>query len=333
MDQHRLIVIGGSAGAAETVTRLLTEFGADFPAPLFVVLHLAPMSNEWLSARFARLTGLRVSSPEQEEPLEVGHIYIARPNRHLIVKEGRVLSSAGPRENLWRPAIDVLFRTAAVAYGSRVIGVLMSGELDDGTAGLQAIKACGGVTVVQDPDDTLHPTMLRTALANVQIDHSATVSELSTLLKRLSNEPAGPAVTIPEQLRQDASIAENADLAPEIMLERGQPTPLSCPECGGPLWSSGKNGHQFRCLVGHALHLHSLSNGTDQEIDRTLWAAIRLFEQRVNIARMMGDEERQRGRQQRADLYDSRADESHRYAQTLRELQNLRQPLLRSSSD
>jgi two-component system, chemotaxis family, protein-glutamate methylesterase/glutaminase len=278
-----IVVIGGSAGAIDSIASVLAALGPDpLPVATFVVLHLAPTSAEWLSAQFARRTGLNVVSPLDEQPLERGCVYLARPDHHLVVKEGRIVSSRGPHENLWRPAIDVLFRTAAVTYGSRVVGVLMSGELDDGTAGLQAIKDCGGCTVVQDPTEAKFPTMLRAALTNARVDHCVCLHELPALLRRLVSEPAPPQIPIPESLRHKAQLAE----APA--------------------------------------NSEALSDGTEAGIERTLWAAIRLFEQRGNVAHMMAEQERAAGRARRAELYDLQADESRRHVQVLRELQAAR---------
>ncbi len=315
-----IVVIGGSAGAVIAVSEIVARLPADLPAAVFVALHVSPTSEEWLSAVLAKSSLLPVLSPTAAQSIESGRIYIARPDHHLIVKDGRVLVNRGPHENLWRPAIDVLFRSAAVAYGNRVVAVLTSGELDDGTSGLQAVKACGGSTVVQDPEDALFPTMLRTALANVTIDHSARLHDIPSLLERLLREPAAPAVPIPQDLRKQARMVEAPEEAPHLMQQRGAPSELSCPECGGPLWRDGPDGAQFRCLIGHGFHIKSLASDTDEQIDRTLWAAIRMFEQRVNISRMLAEQERSHGRQRRAELYDARADESMAHAQRLREL-------------
>jgi two-component system chemotaxis response regulator CheB len=332
--RRNVVVIGGSAGAVEAVAYLLGELPEDFSGYLFVVLHLAATSNpNWLRTTFAKRCRLSVETPADEQALEPGRVYVARPDHHLIVKKDRVLTNRGPRENLWRPAIDVLFRSAAVAYDSRVIGVLLSGELDDGTSGLQAIRACGGVTVVQNPEDALHPAMLQTALANVQVDHCSTLRELPSLLTRLVQGPAPSGASVPESLRKELRMIEVPQEASQLMQERGSPVALSCPECSGPLWREGSDRAHFRCMVGHGFHLNTLADGSDDELDRTLWAAIRMFEQRVNISRMLGEQETTRGRAQRAQLYESRARESQRYAQTLRELHQRRRLVLDESDE
>jgi two-component system, chemotaxis family, protein-glutamate methylesterase/glutaminase len=328
---RNIVVIGGSAGAVRPVSTLLKELVHDFQASIFIALHLSPSSAEWLSGHFSRHSGRRVISPSDEQPIEAAAVYIAPPDRHLLIKEGKVLTSRGPRENHWRPAIDVLFRSAAVAHGSRVIAVLMSGELDDGTAGLQAIKACGGVTIVQHPDDALRQTMVRTALANVEVDYTAYLNEMPQLLSRLTREPVAIAVPAPDRLRREALMAEVPQEAPRLLEEYGSPSTLSCPECSGPLRRGGEDGAQFRCLIGHAFHLESLTDGTELEIERTLWAAIRLFEQRANIARMTEEAERAQGRERRAQLSQERAQEAQQHAQRLRELQEHRRTTLESN--
>jgi two-component system, chemotaxis family, protein-glutamate methylesterase/glutaminase len=329
VNYRNIVVIGGSAGAVRAVGQILGQLPADFPGTVLVALHLAPTGGEdWLPQSLAAVTSLRVNCPVEEQPLDGGTVYVARPDRHLIVRPGCVLTGRGPRENMWRPSIDVLFRSAAVAYGNRVIGVLTSGELDDGTSGLQAIKECGGVAIVQDPNDAAHPAMLRTALANAQIDHSVKLDQIAALLLKLSAETVASGAPIPERLRKEARMAEVPEDAPALMAGLGSPVPLSCPECGGPLWRLGSDRKELRCLVGHAFHLQTLASSTDSVLDKTLWAAIRMFEQRVNISRMLAEQERARGRAQRADLYDGRAAESRRHAQMLRALHEQRHTLL-----
>jgi two-component system chemotaxis response regulator CheB len=329
VDQRNIVVIGGSAGAVAALARVLRQLPADFPGTLFVALHLAPTSAaNWLPQALAASSAMPLISPTREQPFERGSVYVGRPDHHLILRRGCVLTGRGPRENMWRPSIDVLFRSAAVAYGNRVIGVLTSGELDDGTSGLQAIKECGGVTIVQDPGDASHPAMLRTALANVRIDHSVKLDEIAPLLVRLAAETVGPGAPVPQRLRREARMAEVPEDAPALMGECGSPDALTCPECGGPLWRLGPDRAELRCLVGHAFHLKSLAHSADSVLDRTLWAAIRMFEQRVNIARMLAEQERTRGREKGARLYETRAEEARNHAQTLRELHERRHFLL-----
>jgi two-component system chemotaxis response regulator CheB len=217
-----------------------------------------------------------------------------------------------------------MFRSAAVAYGTRVIGVLMSGELDDGTAGLQAIKQCGGIAVVQEPEDAKFPAMPNIALSNVAVDYRVKSDELPTLIQTLTSQSAPAPVAIAEELRKEVALAEAPENSLAISESFGSPSTFSCPECGGPLWSHGDHGERLRCMVGHSFGLTSFLQGLEDGIDQTVWAAIRMFEQRFNITRMMADQERRQGRAQRAELYESRAQESRAHAQRLRELHRVR---------
>jgi two-component system, chemotaxis family, protein-glutamate methylesterase/glutaminase len=320
MMNRNIVVVGGSAGAYRALEGLVTSLPATLEAALFVVLHVQPTDQNWLADRLARLTPLKVRAPV-DEPISNGQLYVATPDKHLMLSSGRVYTTRGPRENLWRPAIDVLFRTAAVSHASRVIGVLLSGELDDGTSGLQAIKACGGLTVVQSPKTAAYPTMPDVALANTQIDHCVDAEELAPLIEQLVAQEAPPERHVPKELQLEARMAEAAPEISTADITAESPTALSCPECGGPLWQRGPDQQRFQCLVGHAYHLSSLANAHDDQLDRTLWAAIRLFEQRANIAQMMSDQTRGRGLIRRAEIHAMRAAESKRHAARMRELQ------------
>lgn len=320
MRTRNIVAIGGSAGALPGLLTTLAELPEDFPAAICVALHLSAVSTEWLSARLGQATRLRVVAPATSAPLRDGTVYVSRPDHHLIVKAREVLSRRGPRENLWRPAIDVLFRSAAVAHGNRVIGTLLSGQLDDGTAGLLAIKACGGITVIQDPAEAIYPEMPEIAAANVAPDHCVRLEGLPQLLQELVREPAGEPTPIPAALQAEARIAEgDADLT---WAERDVDTMLTCPECNGPLRPSSTDPAQLRCLVGHSYRLDSLLHGVSLELERTLWAAaIRQFEQSALLLDRSAAAERQRGRERVSVLYAKRAEEARTHARNLRQLQ------------
>jgi two-component system, chemotaxis family, protein-glutamate methylesterase/glutaminase len=229
--------------------------------------------------------------------------------------------SHGPRENYWRPAIDVLFRTAAVAYGPRVIGVLLSGALDDGTAGLHAIRRCGGRAYVQAAQEAAYPDMPEFARSSVEGVRSLPVREIAAELVRLAQEPPAIAPEIPEDLRIEARVAE--DLSPRIaqaVYENGEPSSVTCPECSGPLAEPNDGLIRFRCMVGHAFGALSLLNRTRHEIEASLWSAIRLLQQRATLDRACARRENERGRPHGAERYDDRASESEGHANLLREL-------------
>lgn len=320
MLNRNIVVVGGSAGALTTLTGLLDQLPDTLPAAIFVVLHRHPTGDSWLREVLARHTRWPVKAPT-EEPVAQQRIYVAQPDLHLILKDDVVVSSRGPRENQWRPAIDVLFRSAAVAYTSRVVGVLLSGELDDGTAGLAAIKHCGGITIAQDPATTTYSTMPEVAAANVRIDHFAAPGDLGPLLERVVASEAPVVSEPPESMRAEVRISEGTHRLTTQQITNEPASTFSCPECGGPLWTRGQEATNFRCLIGHAFGMESLVASSDASLDRTLWAAIRQFEQRANIARLMAQQSRDRQHKLRASMHDSRAEESEEHAQRLRELQ------------
>ena len=322
MTNRNIVVIGGSAGAQRALKVLVTALPGTLEAAVFVVLHVQPTDQNWLAERLAQVAVLQVHTPE-DEPISNGTLYVATPDHHLMLSPGRVYSSHGPRENLWRPAIDVLFRSAAVSHSSAVIGVLLSGELDDGTSGIQAIKACGGQVIVQNPGAADHRTMPDVALANASVDYCVDADEMAPLIARLVSEPAPPPPKIPRELQLEATMAEGTHNLLTTDVFDASPSAFSCPECGGPLWQSGPDALGFRCLVGHAYHLNSLAHAHDAELESTLWAAIRLFEQRANIAQMMSEQTRGRGLTRRGEMHAIRAKESRLHAMRMRELQSL----------
>lgn len=203
MAGHDVIVVGASAGGVETLSTLVSELPEDLPAAVFIVLHLAPTSASALPQILARRTKLPVDQPPDGEPIRPGRVYVAAPDRHMLLAPGTVRMAAGPRENGHRPAVNTLFRTAAAVYGPRVIGVVLSGTRDDGTAGLRAIHDRGGLAVVQDPDEALFPGMPLSALAGDHPDYVVPVGEMGDLLSKLAREAPGSdgrSETMPDEL-------------------------------------------------------------------------------------------------------------------------------------
>jgi two-component system chemotaxis response regulator CheB len=220
--------------------------------------------------------------------LQPGHICVAPTDRHLLIDESKVWVVRGPRENRWRPAIDTLFRSAAVSHRSRVIGVILTGFLDDGTAGLSAIKRCGGICIVQDPDDAAFPDMPRTALANVAVDYCVPLAEIGGLITRLVAKQSVAAPAIPRDLLTEARIARSALSQIATVDSIGEKTPLTCPDCGGVLWELNGDGiPRFRCHTGHAYTSDQLLQAQSSRIEETLWRALRMFEERKNLLKTM----------------------------------------------
>ncbi len=255
MTTHDIVVVGASAGGVEALTALIRELPADLPAAIFVCLHVPPHSPSHLPTILAHKGPLPVTHAVHGEAIVHGRIYVAPPDYHLLVRRGHVELSHGPRENRSRPAVDPLFRSAAQAYGPRVVGVVLSGALGDGAMGLVVIAARGGVTVVQDPHEALFDSMPRTALRQTRVDYTLPVAQIAPLLVLLAQAPMpekgwqpmdNAEENLPTLIRRDFNAQAHGQRA-------GETTVYTCPECGGTLWQIDDNGLiQFNCHVGHS---------------------------------------------------------------------------------
>ena len=305
---HFIIVIGASAGGVEPLKKIVSDLPGDLPAAVFVVLHVGQVS--YLPAILARAATLKTSVAENGAPFKTGNIYVAPPGFHLLLHGDHMMLRRGPRENLSRPAIDPLFRSAALSYGSRVIGVLLSGSLSDGTAGLRAVKAVGGLAVVQHPKDALVPSMVESALHYVEVDHCLPASELGALLAKLAAQPAGESLSAPPAVRLEAAIAaqEHSTMKDEDRL--GELSVFTCPECHGPLWEV-EDGDvlRYRCHTGHAFAPDAVMEAQAIEADEILWSLLRSHQQRAEFARRMAEREKTNDRSELAGEFGKRAKE------------------------
>jgi two-component system chemotaxis response regulator CheB len=303
-----IIVIGASAGGVEALRRLLSILPPRLPAAIFVVVHVGPSSVLPSVLDFA--STLPVVPATSGTVFERCTVYVAVPGMHLLLHDEHILLRRGPRENYSRPAVDALFRSAAASLGTRVIGVVLSGALSDGTAGLRAIKRCGGLAVVQDPEDAADPSMPRSALRHVDIDHVRPIAEMPSLFDLLTREVAAPSPPVPIDIRLEAAIAaqELADMKADEML--GNLAPYSCPECHGTLWEISDGPMlRFRCHVGHAFTADAVLAGQGDEIERMLTTLQRAHQERAALARRMADKERAEERHNVADQLDVRVRE------------------------
>lgn len=291
MHIRQVVVVGASAGGIEALRDLVGRLPRDFPAPIAITLHTSPESPGVLHEILGRAGRLPVISPTDNERLAPGSIYVAPPDYHLLLEPGRVRVTKGPRENRFRPAIDPMFRSAAQVFGPGAIGVVLTGNLDDGTAGLWAIKQLGGVAIVQDPDDAMFPSMPQSALDHVKVDHSVPVSDIARLLVRLTAVPvevAAPAV--PEPMEIEVSIAMEEDPFKAGIERLGEPSTFACPECHGVLMQVKEAGRmRFRCHTGHAYSAESLLADIRNSIETTLWSAIRAMQEGDLLLRKMAE--------------------------------------------
>jgi len=316
-----VIVIGASAGGVHALCEVIESLPPDIPAAVFVVLHLTPHGRSALPSILGRSACLPASHPTPGEAIEPGRIYVAPPDHHLAIQDDRVVLSRNATENGHRPAIDVLFRTAARAFGPRVVGVVLTGNLDDGTAGLAAIKRCGGVAVAQDPKDADYPGMPESAIANVAVDHVLPLGDIGPLLDRLAREPrpAGrPDCGAVEEEPYDMGTNDQDTGGPG---PSGEPSGFTCPDCGGSLYERpGEQPLHFRCRTGHAFSPESLLAKQSDSLEAALWAALRSLEENAAMARRMEKRAREHGNEMSRRRYERRGQEADKHSKLLRSM-------------
>ncbi|MGH8866906.1 MAG: chemotaxis protein CheB [Actinomycetes bacterium] len=286
MKTRDLVVVGASAGGVEALSRFVAGLPEDLPATVLVVMHLSPRGPSALPAILARSGNLPVRTATPREPLRHGVVLVGPPDHHMTVTEdGTVSLVAGPHENGYRPAVDVLFRTAARALGPRVIAVVLSGNLDDGTAGAAAVRAQGGLVFVQAAEDALHPAMPTSARDRAGADLVADANRLADAVVQRCAEVVDESLAVPAEitLRQEADVAHGD---PESFDEDrvGGPSGLTCPDCQGSLYTV-EDGPllRFRCRVGHAWSMDSLAQQHEQSVETALWTALRTLEEKADF--------------------------------------------------
>ena len=277
-----IIVVGASAGGVETLKVLASGLPANFPAAIFIVLHISPRTKSYLPHILSNAGPLPAEHPDDGATIQMGRIYVSPPNHHLLVERDHIHLSSGPKENSHRPALNPLFRSAAQAYGNRVIGIVLSGNLDDGTAGLWEIKRRGGLTIVQDPNEALYSGMPTNAMASVDVDFSLPIRDIAPKLLQLVGEP----------IRTTSGACGNMSV---------EPTLLTCPECRGPLERTHDGPiTELRCRVGHSYSPEALVNAHEDTIERSLWAAVVALEEGIEISRILSSDNPEESARQRA---------------------------------
>ena len=323
---HRdIVVIGASAGGLEALKQILSALPAELDAAILIVLHTSSSAIGLLPIVLQRSSSLPVCHPKDGEPIKHGRVYVAQPGFHMIVEEGVLRVIQGPRENLHRPAIDPLFRSAAAAYGARVIGVILTGMLDDGTSGLMVVKSSGGEAIVQDPESALFPPMPRSAIDHVPNAQVASLERLPSILLTSIHEPlAAGAIAHAKPLVGAAKETRIAELdMNEISnneLRMGHPSAYGCPDCGGVLWEIEENGFlRFRCRVGHAMTAKYLAAEQRHVLETALWAALRAMEESSALQHRMAERAAGSRNSLAAQLFKERASTTELNARVLRE--------------
>lgn len=288
-EMRNIVCIGGSTGAFESIERIIRRLPVDFPAAVFVVRHIAPDNYGSLVHLLQPHSTLPVTEAVDGATIQSGRIYVAPADRHLLLDSRHVRLANGPKENWARPAIDPLFRTAAQFHSSRVIGIVLSGKLDDGVAGLWALKRRGGFAVVQDPKDASAADMPRNAIAAVDVDVVADADKIGTMLPGWCRETHATAVSSPTVKSLEV---ENAGLfqrktPPSLLDEIGIPAGVVCPDCGGQLWQMKEGPLRYRCHVGHAQSAHTLLAQQTAVVEKAGWELVRSLEEDDHLCENM----------------------------------------------
>ncbi len=294
--------------------QLLHAIPADLPASITIVQHLAATPDPYLVPILERSSSLPVSWAEQGSKLVHGHVYVAPPNSHTMFADGHLVLSSAPRENHARPSIDKLFRSAAAVHGGRTIGVLLTGMLDDGVAGLHAIRQAGGLTIVQDPEEAPYPELPSRALLANAADRVLPILGIAAAFRALAGQPvarAGPSPAI----SVEAELDREGSSTPERMSALGPQSSVTCPDCHGPMWELGEpSTRHYRCYLGHAHAARDLLVRQDREVERALWSAVRSLDERASTLETMATDSTRMNRPQIAEVYGSRAREARRQA-------------------
>ncbi len=318
---HDIITIGTSSGGVEALSRLVAGLPAGLPAAVFVVLHLPEGAPSVLPRILNRAGPLETVHPQDGDKIENGRIHVAPPGFHLLVEKGRVRLSRGPKENRHRPAVDPLFRTAALAYGTRVVGLVLTGARDDGSAGLLAIKRRGGIAVVQDPGDALFSGMPASALQYADVDYCLPLEKIAPLLARVVREEAKEegAYPVPEDMELEAKVAGLDPTTIDSDERPGELSGLTCPECSGPLHEiQDRRLVRFRCRVGHAHTADSLLEEKSEALENALYFALNSLEESALTADRIAA--RSREQEHAARRFEKRAKDARERAAVIRQV-------------
>ena len=326
MPNRDTIVIGASAGGVQALSALVSQLPPNLPAAVFIVLHIPSDVPSLLPVILARDSSLPVAHAVYGDHIKRGKIYVAPPDHLLLIEGYRVKLVHGPKENLHRPSIDALFRSAARWAGPRAIGVVLTGARDDGSTGMRAIKQRGGLAIVHDPREASFPSMPLSVMQDMKVDYSVRLREIAPLLHKLSQETVAEEgrYAVPDEVDIEARITEQEMESDELIasVEKiGHISKLTCPDCHGALWEIRDDEMlRYRCHVGHAFSAESLSEGQAQMLEVALWSAVRALEEKMILAKRIVERARQANHLKAANLFEKLAREAEEHSSVLRQL-------------
>lgn len=320
ISNHDIVAIGASAGGLSALKRIVAGLPAGLDAAVLVVLHMKSDHHSNLPAILERAGPLPAGFAEDGGRAARGRIHVAPPNHHLLLQGDTLRLSRSAWENGVRPSVDTLFRSVAACCGPRSVGVVLTGYLDDGSAGLRALRRCGAITVVQDPADAEYPDMPRNALEMTEVDHVVALDALPALLSRLAATPAGPVQPVPPEIQLEADIMARAYEDDMAALDRlGERSVFTCPDCGGVMWELQDGDTQrYRCHIGHAYSTASFGSAMSGEVVQAMETALRTLEERGRMLRRLDEQAVRQGHSKAATLWSERADVFGRQAEAIR---------------
>jgi two-component system chemotaxis response regulator CheB len=346
MPKNRVFAIGASAGGVEALREIFSGIPADFPGTILIVQHTPENGLGTLADLLARRANIPVVLASDRLVMRHGMAYVAPPGRHMVASEDRLLLQAGPSVNRHRPAIDPLFRSVAEVFGRRSVGVILTGYLDDGTAGLIAIREAGGIVIVQDPDDAAVPSMPLSALQYVTPDFCVPIGEIASRMTALAKEDVADSEPPPEPAKGKAMAPEkqpsetqhnkqkttktqpgrnlaevSPPIDPSIEPHNGKVSVFVCPECMGTLWEADNHDLlQFRCRVGHTLSAETMYNGQAENVEKALWTAVRVLQEHADLSLRLAERARKSGHQLAEMRFEDRFKEATRDLSMLTDL-------------
>ena len=316
-----MVVIGTSAGGIRALEELVMQLDPNMDAAFFVVIHLSRKGvGDVLFQRLQQHSKLPCRVGENGEPIKRGVVYLAPPDHHMLVDKGTIIIGKGAPENRWRPSINNLFRSAAANYNARVIGMILTGLLDDGTAGMSTIKRAGGITIVQNPDEADYPDMPLSVLENIDVDHVESLSKMGLLLREIINNTDPVEVSVPFDIRKETEIDRRISTRVEDM-QGFEKTDLNCPDCGGGLYITQKDHPtHYRCHVGHSYTDLELLNRMAEVMEGTFWTALRMMEERRALLLKLARRDQERGYGSSAKLHQEKADDLEVHIDNLKQI-------------
>lgn len=318
-----IIVVGTSAGGMNALIEFVSQLQVEMDAAVFIVMHLSRTSiSDFLVHRLQPHTSLPCKIAKENTAIQRGRVYIGAPNAHLLVKKNKIILGHGPEENRWRPSIDVLFRSAAAAFSTRVIGVVLTGSLDDGTTGMLAVKRSGGTCIVQDPNEAEYPDMPLSVLNNMEVDHCISLSQMGDIIFQIT-QSSPEEIPAPKDIIIESEIAERVVVDYKNVRQIGEKSIYACPDCGGGLWGiEAEKGiiNRYRCHIGHSYSEKDLVVKQGEILESTLWVALRIMEERGTLLKKMEDDNSKKGFSKMATSYREKSEVIQHHVDKMKEV-------------